>query len=284
MRVALAWSAVAPAKRLSGFNPVLSASYSAANRSIYGHIVRYAHAHGITVDFSLTGPAARWAAAGDRPAPENSGVSKPAASAFGQFVEVVATRYSGSYDPISDTIVHGNADDLPRVSVWELCNEPNFRRELAPEPIDGSTVPTSAPAYSSLVDAGWRGLGLTGHGHDTIVIMRLDARGSNRKPNPGQPQGLPGNFGAIKPLQFVRTLYRAGSTYRELRGTAVAAVGCPTTAAGSREFKTAHPALFRASAFADHPYPINLPPTEASSRDPDFTEFSELPRLARAQD
>ena len=275
MRVALAWSAVAPAKRLSGFNPVLSASYSAANRSIYGHIVRYAHAHGITVDFSLTGPAARWAAAGDRPAPENSGVSKPAASAFGQFVEAVATRYSGSYDPISDTIVHGNADDLPRVSVWELCNEPNFRRELAPEPIDGSTVPTSAPAYSSLVDAGWRGLGLTGHGHDTIVIMRLDARGSNRKPNPGQPQGLPGNFGAIKPLQFVRTLYRAAgrtenSAARQLRRSAA------RRQPPAQESQTDHPALFRASAFADHPYPINLPPTKAASR-PRLTEFSELP-------
>ena len=107
---------------------MLPASYSAANWSIYDHIVRDAHADGITVDFSLTGPAPRWAAAGDRPAPENYGVSKPAASAFGQFVEAVATRYSGSYDPISDTIVHGNADDLPRVSFWELCNEPNFGR------------------------------------------------------------------------------------------------------------------------------------------------------------
>ncbi len=50
------------------------------------------------------------------------------------------------------------------------------------------------------------------------------------------------------------------------------------------EFKTAHPALFRASGFADHPYPVNLPPTESSSNDPDFTEFSELPRLASTLD
>ena len=211
MRVALAWSAVAPAKRLSGFNPVLSASYPAANRSIYGHIVRYAHAHGITVDFSLTGPAARWAAAGDRPAPENYGVSKPAASAFGQFVEAVATRYSGSYDPISDTIVHGNADDLPRVSVWELCNEPNFGRELAPEPIDGSTVPTSAPAYSSLVDAGWRGLGLTGHGHDTIVIMRPRRSRIEPETEPRAAAGITGQLwrnqaAAVRPHALPRGL------------------------------------------------------------------------------
>jgi len=52
----------------------------------------------------------------------------------------------------------------------------------------------------------------------------------------------------------------------------------------SRQFRSAHPALFRASGFADHPYPVNLPPTEASSKDPDFTEFSELPRLASTLD
>jgi hypothetical protein len=284
VRVTLAWDTVAPATRPSGFNPVLPASYPAAEWGIYDEIVRDAHADGITVDFSLTGPAPLWAAGGGQPAPGNYGEWKPSASAFGQFVEAVATRYSGSYDPMSDTIAHGDANDLPRVSFWELWNEPNFGMDLAPQAIKGSTVPTSAPAYRSLLDAGWRGLGLTGHGRDTIVIGNLDARGSIRKPNPGQPQGLPGNFGATKPLQFVRTLYCVSSTYQELRGAAAAAVGCPTTPAGSRGFKAAHPALFRASGFADHPYPVNLPPTEASSNDPDFTEFSELPRLASTLD
>lgn len=284
VRVTLAWNTVAPAKRPSGFNPVLPASYPPANWSIYDQIVRDAHADGITVDFSLTGLAPLWAAGGGQPAPGNYGEWKPSASAFGQFVEAVSTRYSGSYDPISDTIAHDNSDDLPRVSFWELWNEPNFGMDLAPQAIKGSTVPASAPAYRSLLDAGWRGLGLTGHGRDTIVIGNLDARGSARKPNPGQPQGLPGNFGATKPLQFVRTLYCVSSTYKELRGAAAAAVGCPTTAAGSRRFKAAHPALFRASGFADHPYPVNLPPTEASSNDPDFAEFSELPRLASTLD
>jgi len=35
---------------------------------------------------------------------------------------------------------------------------------------------------------------------------------------------------------------------------------------------------------ADHPYPVNLPPTKASSTDPDYVEFSELPRLASTLD
>ena len=284
VRVTLGWNTVAPAKRPPGFNPSLPASYPAANWDIYDQIVRDAHADGVAVDFSLTGPAPLWAAGGGQPSPGNYGEWKPSASAFGQFVEAVATRYSGSYDPTTDTIVHGDPNDLPRVSFWELWNEPNFGMDLAPQAIKGSTVPASAPAYRSLLDAGWRGLGLTGHGRDTIVIGNLDARGSNRTPHSGQPQGLPGNFGATKPLQFVRTLYCVSSSYQELRGAAAAAVGCPTNGAGSRRFRSAHPALFRASGFATHPYPINLPPTEASSTDPDFTEFSELPRLASMLD
>jgi hypothetical protein len=95
---------------------------------------------------------------------------------------------------------------------------------------------------------------------------------------------LPGNFSATKPLQFVRTLYCVSSTYKQLRGGAAAAVGCPTNAAASRGFRAAHPALFRASGFATHPYPVNLPPNVASSTDPDYTEFANLPRFATALD
>jgi hypothetical protein len=284
VRVTLAWNTVAPTQRPPGFNPVLPASYPAGNWAIYDQIVRDAHADGIAVDFSLTGPAPLWATGSGQPSPGNYGEWKPSATAFGQFVEAVATRYSGSYDPTLDAIAHGDANDLPRVSFWELWNEPNFGEDLAPQAVNGSTVPSAPPAYRGLLDAGWRGLGLTGHGHDTILIGNLDARGSNGPPRRGQPQGLPGNFGQTKPLQFIRALYCVDSNYRELRGRAASAVGCPTTAAGSRQFRNAHPALFRASGFADHPYPINLPPTEASSNDPDFTEFSELPRLASTLD
>jgi hypothetical protein len=75
-----------------------------------------------------------------------------------------------------------------------------------------------------------------------------------------------------------------GSTYKQLRGGAAAAVHCPTNAAGSRRFRSAHPALFQASGFATHPYPVNRPPDEASSADPNYTEFSNLPRFASTLD
>ena len=117
VRVTLAWNTVAPAKRPSGFNPVLPASYPAANWSIYDQIVRDAHADGIAVDFSLTGPAPPWAAGGGQPAPGNYGEWKPSATAFGQFVEAVATRYSGSYDP---TLGRDRSRRLRRPAASEL--------------------------------------------------------------------------------------------------------------------------------------------------------------------
>ena len=285
VRVTLAWNTVAPAHRPpAGFKASDPASYPAANWNIYDQIVQDAHTDGIAVDFSVTGPAPLWAAGSGQPAPGGYGEWKPSTSAFLSFVEAVATRYSGSYDPVAGAIVHGSADDLPRVTFWELWNEPNFGQDLAPQAIKGSSVPTGAPEYRSLLEAGWSALGLTGHGRDTIVIGNLAARGTSGKPSRAAPQGYPGNFGQTKPLQFIRTLYCVDSSYRELRGAAAAAVGCPTNAAGSRSFRRKNPALFNASGFATHPYPINKPPTQASSNDPDFTEFSELPRLATTLD
>jgi hypothetical protein len=284
VRVTLAWNTVAPARRPSRFSASNPASYPAANWRIYDEIVRDAAKDGITVDFTLNGPAPLWATGTGQPAPGKYGEWKPSAAAFRQFVRAVGTRYSGSYDPVLRKIVHGAAAELPRVNFWEIWNEPNFGMDLAPQAIKGSTAPASPAAYRSLLDAGWSGLGSTGHGGDTIVIGNLDARGSNGKPRPGQPQGLPGNFGATKPLQFVRALYCVSSSSQQLRGAAAAALGCPTTPAGSRRFGPEHPALFRASGFSTHPYPVNLPPTMASSNDPDYTEFSELPRFGRTLD
>jgi hypothetical protein len=284
VRVSLQWNLVAPTPRPPGFNPTDPASYPSANWAPYDTIVTDARQDGITVDFSLTGPAPPWAAGGGQPSPGGLGQWKPSAAAFKQFAQAVGTRYSGTYDPTLDQTMSGDPNDLPRVSFWEIWNEPNFGGDLAPQAIKGSSVPTAAPMYRSLLNAGWSGLQSTGHGRDTILIGNLDARGQQAPGTRSLPQGLPGNFAATKPLQFIRTLYCVSSTYKELRGGAAGLVGCPTSAAASRGFRAANPALFSASGFATHPYPVNLPPSVASSTDPDYTEFSELPVLASMLD
>jgi hypothetical protein len=195
-------------------------------------------------------------------------VWKPSASAYGQFVQALGRRYSGSYD------------GLPRVSYWEIWNEPNFGPDLAPQASANSTVLVAAPMYRGLVDAAWAALARTGHAHDTTILGSLDARGMSGRPSRFAPQGYPGNFAATKPLAFVRTMYCVDRSYRPLRGTAARAVGCPTTAAGTLAFRAAHPGLFAASAFADHPYAGGLSPAALDSRDPDFIELPEIPRFA----
>jgi len=282
VRVSLQWNLVAPATRPAGFNATDPASYP--GWGLYDEIVNDAHTDGIVVDFSVTGPAPLWAAGAGQPAPGDYGQWKPSATAFKQFVQAVGTRYGGSYDPTRDQSVPGDPNDLPRVGFWEIWNEPNYGFDLAPQAINGSTIPTAAPMYRGLLDAAWSGLQATGHGHDQILIGNLDARGQSAPGTRSLPQGLPGDFSATKPMQFIRTLYCVGSNYKQLRGRAAAAVGCPTSAGASRGFRGANPGLFGATGFATHPYPVNLPPTEASSTDPDYTEFAELPRMGSALD
>jgi hypothetical protein len=141
-------------------------------------------------------------------------------------------------------------------------------------------VLSAAPQYRGLVDAAWAALVRTHHAQDTTILGNLDARGMSGRPTRFAPQGYPGNFSATKPLVFIRAMYCVDSRYRPLSGRAAAAIGCPTTAAGSRGFRRAHPGLFGATAFADHPYPVNQPPGQLSSRDPDYVEFASIPRFA----
>ncbi|MBV9802493.1 MAG: hypothetical protein JO130_04860 [Solirubrobacterales bacterium] len=282
VRVSVHWGTVAPYKRPPGFNATDPASY--AGWSVYDEIVKDAQQDGIVIDFSVGGPAPPWATGGGQPAPGGFGGWKPSAVDFKQFMQAVGTRYSGTYDPTLGKSVANDPNTLPRVSFWELWNEPNFGMDLAPQATRRSTVLTAPAMYRSLLDAGWIALHDTGHGADTILIGNLDARGESGPPARGAPQGFPGNFGATKPLQFVRALYCVGSTYKELRGSTAAAMGCPTSAAASRHFRAANPGLFQATGFATHPYPVNLPPNEASSTDPDYTEFSELPHFASVLD
>jgi hypothetical protein len=293
IRMRIAWAQFAPqpwsTRRPAGFNASNPAAYPAAAWSSYDRIVRGAAARGIQVDMTLTTPAPLWAnGPGAPPLPRGISKSSPPEYAIGQwrtspreygaFVRAIATRYSGSFIPA------GDATPLPRVSFWALWNEPNFGADLAPQATAGSTILTSSMLYRSLLDAGWSALQATGHGRDTILIGSLAARGASRRARPGVSEGLPGRFGMTKPMQFLRSLYCVDAHYRPLQGRAALAVGCPSSAAASRGFRRAHPGLFAAAGFADHPYPINLPPTRVTEHDPDYTQYAQLPRLAAALD
>src|SRR5437868_3702996 len=68
VRVSIHWGSVAPLRRPPRFDPADPASYPAANWAVYDRIVSDARGDGLTVDFSVSGPAPLWASGpGQRP-------------------------------------------------------------------------------------------------------------------------------------------------------------------------------------------------------------------------
>jgi hypothetical protein len=288
VRVSMPWQMIAPAPRSAhvprNFDASDPAAYPAANWRVWDTIVTDARRDGITVDLDVMGGAPRWALGPGRPKGNRNPNWEPSPAAYGQFVQAVAMRYSGNYDPGAQALAPGDPSDLPRVSFWTIWNEPDYGPSLAPQGVPGDlTVENSPRMYRRLLDAGWSALQATGHvpATDTILFGELAPRGENRW----------GVFSGMKPLVFLRALYCVDSSYRELRGPAARIRGCPTTASGSRRFPAQHPALFAASGVSDHPYmrwyapndEVNPDPTNGSST-ADYTTLGVIGNLGRALD
>jgi hypothetical protein len=272
VKVTVHWRSIAPRpnsnKRPGHFNGDNPAAYPRHNWTILDEIDRDARADGIQVYFDLNGGAPAWATGPHHPAGEHPGWD-PSPSKFAAFVHAVGKRYDGSYKP------PGGKTPLPRVSYWSVWSEPNLGYSLSPQGVLGDIrVENSGHMYRNLLNAAWRGLHNTGHGRDTILIDELAPRAGNRW----------GEFQAMKPLVFLRALYCVDSNYHELRGADAAIRGCPTTAAGSRHFRAANPALFQATGVADHPWMRWYPPNREIQNDPDYTSLKDIGQLTGALD
>jgi len=276
LRVTLLWKALAPSPTSAtpppGFDAANPYAYPAGAWAPYDRLVEEARARGIGVDFDVTAPGPQWAMARPAPAPRYADHWAPSAVAFGEFVQAVATRYSGVFPPAP------GAAALPRVSFWSIWNEPNQPGWLAPQWTSGpgGAAIASAALYRDYVDAAWGALARTGHtpSRDTILIGELAPEGSE----PAHPDYR----SAIPPMPFLRALYCVDGAFAPLRGAAAAVAGCPrrTDPAG---FVRANPGLFEASGFAHHPYSFFLAPS-ASMADPSFVPLSDLSRLERGLD
>jgi hypothetical protein len=266
VQVPVAWNSVAASP--SSTTTPSGDLYPASNLAGLDTIVDDARKLGIGVDMMLIGDAPLWAVRPGEPpcttvggAPicfryPTGGDFFPSASAYGGFAKAMGQHFAG------------------RVHMWEIWNEANWGPALAPQYYHGSSVPVSAGIYRGMLDAAWKSLGATGHGHDTIVFGSLSQDGS------GPPIG---ETKTSAPLLWTRTLYCVSESYRSLHGSAARQAGCPTSKRGYRSFRRAHPALFSASGLGIHPYEYHSP---AHVDFPSTTgaEFAQIPQVIRALD
>jgi hypothetical protein len=238
VRLIMFWNSLAPdstSRTAPHFQATNPASYSASAWAPFDAAIRAATQAGIGINLDVGGRAPSWAQAKNAPI-TGQGSWYPSASAYQSFVEAVGKRYSGTYTP------PGATSPLPKVTFWSIWNEPNYTAQLKPQSI-GNAIPNSPQMYRGLVNAAWNGLKASGHSHDKVLIGELAARGYPHI-----------QYGGLFPVTFVQSLYCVDSHYRALRGSIAKSEGCPTSAAGTRSFRSANPLLFNAYGFSDHPY------------------------------
>jgi hypothetical protein len=328
LRLTIQWSDIAPnpssTTEPAGFDATNPEDYTLAQYGgspnvwdPYDRIVEMAAARGIGVDFNVTAPGPLWAMQtapvttqfGTRPTDHY----EPSAVDFGQFVQALGTRYSGTYVPIAPpappaptppptiilplltplrtatTAQAAAATPLPRVDFWSIWNEPDQPGWLAPQwvSVGGRSEPESPRLYRALVDAAVGGLDVTGHtfSSDTILIGETAPEGDVSPVGSGKHVHYVNNTGfydAMPPMVFVHALYCVNDNDRPLSGTAAANVGCPQKP-NAASFISANPGLFYAAGFAHHPYFFLFAPSYSSPIS-SFVPLADIGRLERGLD
>jgi hypothetical protein len=145
LRFTISWSSfVGPQRPPDPTNPG-SASY---NFSSIDAGVRDARARGLTVLLNVVVPAPAWAEAPGRPATVREGSWKPNPSDLADFIQALAARYSGSFDPDGAS---GPAPPLPAAQAVEVWNETNYEYWLAPQ-FQGKT-PVGPDHFRAMLNA-----------------------------------------------------------------------------------------------------------------------------------
>ena len=146
VRLPIEWRSVAPQRPAQPTNP---ASYNLASLD---RAVRAAAARGIQVLITVNS-SPRWAEGPGRPASALETTSwKPNPSDLAQFMQAVAARYTGSFDPDGG----GPQPPLPFVQSVQVLNEPNQDAWLAPQ-FDGARI-IGPDQYRTLINASYNAI------------------------------------------------------------------------------------------------------------------------------
>jgi Cellulase (glycosyl hydrolase family 5) len=226
VRIQVQWRFLAPSPESStepaGFDATDPSEYPPRAFDVLDSIVRGAKERGMDVLLTPTSPVPDWATSNQR-----GGLYSPRPADFERFVQALGERYSGSCVPprCSPTAA---ADPLPRVDRWAVWNEPNLRTFLRPQrTAAGRTI--SGFLYRGLFLAAQRGLDLSGHKQDTLLL-------GDTSPSRGSA--------STAPLKFMRQVFCLSPAYKLQRPCS------PIDASG----------------WAHHPYNPHIPPWEKPKR------------------
>lgn len=216
VRIEVAWSSVAPATPAPGFNPANPADPNYSWGGIDEQVFSAVQHHERVLLYTLQAPT--WAEGPNPPSNDphlGPGAWDPSPAQFAAFMHAAAVRYGGSFP-------NPNGGTLPRVSYWELWDEPNLPDYLA--------APNVVDEYRALLNAGYGAV--KGVHSDNVVVTGGLAPISSEPPF------------STRPLTFAASLLCLRATGH---GYARAA-SCPTRA--------------HFDALAYHPYTVGATPTE----------------------
>ena len=241
LRVTANWDNLAPAPKAKvkpPFDATDPAAYDALESPFWAsldRVVREAADRDIDLLVDVGFWAPRWAA---EPTPRGSSQNPRTnidAAAYADFARALAQRYSGDYAPPGQ-------DELPRVDMFSIWNEPNIPGFLLPqwERQGKARVPLSPHLYRAMVAAAYPAM-KEARPDATILVGGLAAGGSYD--NAGLRGGVP-------PLAFLREM------------ACVDAALEPLTRSGCNGFEPVP-----GDGFSIHPYSFGSRPEESGGRD-----------------
>ena len=183
VRLGVTWATVAGSQGPPDPTNPGSASY---DFSAIDAAVRDAEARGLAVLLTISGAPA-WAEAPGRAPSALPGTWKPSPSDLADFMQAVAARYSGGFDPDGA----GPAPPLPAVQALQIWNEPNLSQYLAPQ-YQGATA-VSPGQYREMLNASYAAVKAV----DPAMLVVTAGTA---------PYGDPPGGNRVRPVEFWRQL------------------------------------------------------------------------------
>jgi hypothetical protein len=205
VRLDVAWGTVAPVDPADSFDAT-DPSEPEYNWSTVDEQARELAAGHFKIMITISG-APTWAEAPGMPKTATPGTWEPNAQDLGEFATAIAARFDGRYpDPLNP------GSFLPRVSVWQVWDEPNLPDHLSPQWVQTpqGLVAVSPTVYRNMENAFYTAV-KTISKSNYVVLAGLGPYGDDPSASPSE---------RMRPVLFLRALLCETQALKE-------ASGCP---------------------------------------------------------